>query len=338
MIPFGADDWARIRRDYTAWWEHSLDRPLIYFAAALADDAPPDRPAPLGFLPCYPPETTDAQLVGQYVRCESARTFPGDTFPFFFVNYGAGIAAAFLGCRVNPRPETVWFAPAEGAGLTDLPRFDPDNVWWRRVEAMTRTAVEMLGESALVSYTDLGGNLDVLASLVGTEPLLMDILDRPADVARAAQAVRAAWLEAFNRLDAIIRSANLGVVGWAPIWAPGRTYMMQSDISYMLSPQTFAELVAPDIQECCRRIEYGFYHLDGVGQIGHLDHLLRIERLRGIQWIPGDGKPPAEHWPDLLRRIRDAGKLVQVYTSAAGANGFAARSAAGECSSPCGTP
>jgi hypothetical protein len=56
-----------------------------------------------------------------------------------------------------------------------------------------------------------------------------------------------------------------------------------------------------------------------VGQIRHLDMLLSLERLRGIQWIPGDGQPPPEEWLPLLKRIRDAGKLCQLYVSPEGA-------------------
>jgi hypothetical protein len=47
--------------------------------------------------------------------------------------------------------------------------------------------------------------------------------------------------------------------------------------------------------------------------------LLSLEALRGIQWVPGDGRPQAEHWPGLLQRIRRSGKLCQVSVSAQGA-------------------
>jgi hypothetical protein len=46
-----------------------------------------------------------------------------------------------------------------------------------------------------------------------------------------------------------------------------------------------------------------------------LELLLSLERLRGIQWIPGDGQPPAEEWLPLLQRIRTRGKLCQVYAT-----------------------
>ena len=75
----------------------------------------------------------------------------------------------------------------------------------------------------------------------------------------------------------------------------------------------------PDLVTCCEHLEHGFYHLDGKGEIPHLNHLLSIERLRGIQWIPGDGQPPPEDWLPLLQRIRAGGKLCQVFTSPEGA-------------------
>jgi len=51
----------------------------------------------------------------------------------------------------------------------------------------------------------------------------------------------------------------------------------------------------------------------------HLDQLLSIERLLGIQWIPGAGQPEASEWPEVLARIRKAGKLCQVYVTPEGA-------------------
>ena len=63
----------------------------------------------------------------------------------------------------------------------------------------------------------------------------------------------------------------------------------------------------PDIAACCAELEHGFYHLDGKGQIPHLDHLLAIPGLKGVQWIAGAGQPATADptWWPLLKRIRD---------------------------------
>ena len=34
--------------------------------------------------------------------------------------------------------------------------------------------------------------------------------------------------------------------------------------------------------------------------------------LKGVQWVPGAGAPDVSQWPDVYRRIREAGKLIQV--------------------------
>jgi hypothetical protein len=77
--------------------------------------------------------------------------------------------------------------------------------------------------------------------------------------------------------------------------------------------------VLPDIEACCAALDHGFYHLDGKNQIPHLDMLLSLEHLRGIQWVPGDGAPPPEDWLPLLKRIVDAGKRCQIYVTPEGA-------------------
>jgi hypothetical protein len=117
----------------------------------------------------------------------------------------------------------------------------------------------------------------------------------------------------------LIRPLGKGTNCWAACLFPGTGYYLQSDISYMISPKMFERFVLPDLDMSCKYLEFPFYHLDGIGQIKHLDMLLSIPNLRGIQWVPGDGQPPAEKWLPLLKKILDAGKLVEVTVSSEGA-------------------
>jgi hypothetical protein len=80
----------------------------------------------------------------------------------------------------------------------------------------------------------------------------------------------------------------------------------------------FERFVHPDLLTCWDHLDHGFYHLDDKEQIRHLDLLLSIERLLGIRWIPGDGQPALQDWLPLLKRIRDEGKLCQVFVSPEG--------------------
>jgi 5-methyltetrahydrofolate--homocysteine methyltransferase len=197
--------------------------------------------------------------------------------------------------------------------------YDAENVWWKRAKELTAATVERYGGRLVVGHTDLGGNLDVLASFRETELLLFDLIDHPEEVERLAGQITKLWLRYYDELDAIIRPTCRGTTCWTPLFSTGKTYMMQCDFSYMISPAMFERFVMPDLVACCEHLDHGFYHLDGKGEIPHLDLLLSIPRLRGIQWIPGDGQPPPEEWLPLLKRIRDGGKLCQVFVGPEGA-------------------
>ena len=318
-LHFDDADWAQIERDYAAWWAHELERPLVQVTGKQYDPAISYPEVPQ-FTSNYPPDVLPEQVIDEVTLHLEATRYYGDAFPRWWVNFGPGIAAGFLGARVNSVPRTVWFEPVELKEARDIHFvYQADNSWWVRTKDLTRAAVEAWGDRIQVSHTDLGGNLDIIASFRTTQGLLYDLYDAPEEIDRLLGEVTQLWLRYYDELDAIIRPTSRGTTPWAPIWSSGTTYMMQCDFAYMISPDMFERFVVPDLVACCEHLEQGFYHLDGAGQIPHMGLLLDIPRLRGIQWIPGDGAPPPDEWLDLLKRIIDGNKLCQLYVSAEGA-------------------
>jgi hypothetical protein len=318
-LHFTEQDWDRVERDTMAWWEGELERPLVYLAVT---DPVPAAPR-YGYLSNYPLDMPADAIADLYEPVFAATHYYGDAFPAWWVNFGPGIMAGFMGAHVNSvsePSETVWFTPGQKVDLATLDlAYDPRNAWWRRVKDLTTAMVERWAGCVAVGHTDLGGNLDILASFRETETLLLEVIDCPERVEWLVRQITALWLRYYDELDALIRPACRGTSCWTPIWSTGRTYMLQCDFSFMISPAMFERFVLPDLAACCDHLDHGFYHLDGKGEIPHLDLLLSIPRLRGIQWIPGDGQPPPEEWLPLLKRIRDGGKLCQVYVSPQGA-------------------
>jgi hypothetical protein len=318
-LNFTPEDWIRIERDYQAWWAGELDRPLVNLTVI----PPVGRPSPLGYQSNYPLEMPAEAVIDQYAPFLSAARFYGDAFPWMWINFGPGILSGFLGGEVNSvtdPSETVWFNPPRELTIEELNlNYDPDNIWLKRVKDITRALVARFDGELQVSHTDLGGNLDILASFLTTEQLLFDVIEKPEQVDRMVRQITDLWIRYYDEVDALIRPACRGTSSWTPIWSPGKTYMLQCDFSYMFSPKMFERYVVPDLVDCCAHLDHGFYHLDGKGQIPHLDLLLDIPRLRGIQWIPGDGQPSPDQWLPLLKRIRDGGKLCQVLVTPEGA-------------------
>ena len=318
-LHFTDRDWERIERDTMAWWAGELERPLVW----LSSTGPVPAPPKLRYLSNYPLEMPAEEVLDLYEPVIAATHYYGDAYPSWWVNFGPGIMAGFVGAEVNSvcdPSETVWFSPPRETRIQALDlEHDLGNAWWKRVEDLTKAIVRRWDGQVAVGHTDLGGNLDILASFRSTEGLLFDVLDHPAEVERLVGRTTDLWLRYYDELDALIRPACRGTTCWAPIWSTGKTYMLQCDFSYMISPAMFERFVVPDLTMCCAHLDHGFYHLDGKGQIPHLDMLLSIPRLRGIQWIPGDGQPPPEQWLGLLQRIRDGARLCQVFVSPEGA-------------------
>jgi 5-methyltetrahydrofolate--homocysteine methyltransferase len=317
-LRFTPKDWERIQRDWTAWWHHEIDRPMTVINAYEWQG--------INFIPQFGGWDIEKdifpvdQVLDYHQQNLENEPYLGDSWPRWWPNFGAGIVAAFLGAKVGVDENTVWFEPPANAQAADIdPKFDAGNYWWRWVTAITKSAVNRWGNQVTVAHTDLGGNLDILASLRGTQNLLLDLHDCPEEVARLASEITQLWLRYYDDLYAIIQTAGRGTTAWTPMFCPGRYYMLQSDFCYMISPEMFERFVMPDLETICSHLDYGFYHLDGKGQIPHLELLLSIQNLRGVQWVPGDGQPPTWEWLPLLKRIRDAGKLCQIYASAEGA-------------------
>ena len=315
-LHFTEQDWDRVERAWRAWWAHELDRPLVMIDSPIVFSLPEELTQE--FLLERPVD----EVLDHFQMLLQARQFFGDSWPRWWPNFGPGILAGFLGAQVHSAPETstVWFSGAANDPIEHLHfTYSGDNPWWRRVLDLTRRAVERWRDKVGIAHTDLGGNLDILASFRTTERLLYDLHDSPEEVARLLGEITATWRRYYDELHAIIGPVGRGTTPWAPIWSPGRCYMLQSDFAYMISPQMFERFVLPDLAACIEGLDHAFYHLDGKGQIRHLDMLLSLENLAGIQWIPGDGAPPPEDWLSLLGRIRDASKLCQLFVSAEGA-------------------
>ncbi len=317
-LHFPENGWEAIRKDWSAWWAGDLDRALVVLECIEPQDENTPHYAST-FLANYGLDSAVDALLDLFVPRLEATHYLGDAFPRFWPNFGPGIVAAFTGSHLQAVPDTTWFSPAASPEIAHLHiRMVAGNAWWPRVMAVTQAAVERWGQQLSIGFTDLGGNLDILAGTHGTQSLLFDLTDNPQEVDRLVGETSRLWWQCYEALYGMTCHSQ-GITCWGPCWSPTRGYLLQSDFSYMISPQMYERFVLPDISAGCNALDYAFYHLDGKGQLPHLEMLLALPRLRGIQWVPGDGQPQAEHWLSLIQRIRQSGKLCQVYVDADGA-------------------
>ncbi len=316
-IDFTPERWQKVKETYRQWWAGELDRPII---PAVIPGRDPGRPAPaaplLSQATCTDFSWSPEALVDRIDYEFSRYTFLGDAYPWFNMDcFGPGVVAAMLGARLDNSSGRVWFWPPADCPIHDIHlEFDPENPWLKRIKDICAAAMERWQGQVLVGMTDLGGNLDIPATFRTTEKLLLDLIDHPEEVKRLTWEAHECWHKAYQAINAALQPVNPGYSDWSGIYSDQPYYILQSDFSYMISPRMFGRFVLPELQATCKRLPRTFYHLDGVGQIPHLDQLLSIPELDGVQWIHGDGKPDCAHWPEIYQKIHAAGKKIQLHS------------------------
>jgi 5-methyltetrahydrofolate--homocysteine methyltransferase len=315
-IHFDPSRWDEIRNTYDLWWNHKLDRPLMNIR--IIDAYESDRPKPKAPLlsqeNCNDFSISPEDIIDGIDYYLEHMKFLGDAYPHFnFDVFGPGILSAFCGAVLDNSSGQVWFSVGTKKPIEEtFVKYDYENKWVRRIKDIYAAGMEKWKGQVLLGMPDLGGILDVAAVFRTTEGLLTDLLDSPAEVIRLCTEIQTAWYEAYEDLSSALRPVNPGYSDWSLLYSETPTYILQSDFSYMISPAMFDEFILPFLKKDCETLGHSIYHLDGVGQILHLDSLLSLENLDAVQWIYGAGKPTARHWIDLYKRIEAVNKGIQV--------------------------
>ena len=312
-IAFSADRWSKVQHDAARWWSGESKRPLIQMAMRGRD---PDRPEPkLRPEPktaYYDFDIPASDIVDRWDYDLSRVKFLGDAFPATWPNFGPGVMAAFLGGGTELGYETVWFTPNGNPSIPGLAfEYRSDTSWQQRVTDIMKAGTERWQGLVQIGTTDLGGAVDILSTFRPSEGLLLDLYDHPDHVKRCVWELHELWFQYFDALNNVMQPTNPGYTAWTAIYSETPYYMLQCDFCYMIGPDMFDEFVLPELAAACRRLDNPFYHLDGPNCLPHLDSLLSIDELKGIQWVPGSGQPDFTHWPHVYRKIRDAGKRIQ---------------------------
>ena len=307
------EDWEEWAETYRAWWEGELREALLQ----VIHPRPEIREWGWWDDWAFVRYGGASRAIEDFEAWCHKTEFRLGAFPNLWVNFGPGILGAMLGSQFVFTGDTVWFKPpAEPMRLENVAELELDrsNEWWIAVKRATEEVSAASAGKFVVGITDIGGVLDVLASLRGTSALIRDMFSRPSLVEEAIARVLDLWHECYDELRSVMPPD--GMSSWMSIWCSERWYPIQCDIAYMLSPSLFERFVEPHIREQCVRLDRTIYHLDGPGQLPHVDRLLRIEELDGIQWVPGAAMSERGYhrgssvWLPLYRKVQRAGKRL----------------------------
>lgn len=301
-----------VKKSYEAFWNHEANGRACLYLVAPKDDQ--------DHLP-MPEDITDRwenlEILKKLAFHEIENTtYFADAFPSYFINFGPGCFTAMIGGSYRLAPHTVWFEnePFFIQNFNKLPAFrlNKESPMYQLVDRFTEEFLRSGHDKVITSITDIGGTYDILAALRGTQNLLMDLYDSPMEVKKAVHSIQVLWKEYYQYYEQLLLTRQGGMSSWMPIYSEKGYYPLQCDFSAMISPDMFKEFVLPDLQYQTEYLERSIYHLDGPGEVPHLDHILSLPRLSAIQWTPGDGAASLtdECWYELYQRIQVAGKSL----------------------------
>jgi len=212
----------------------------------------------------------DPKWRAQYLHWQlSKSSFKADILPVANTHLGPGSLAACLGAELEAGKDTIWIK--ENPSFNENIFLDENNHWWQLHLHLLQESKKLSQGKYFVGCPDLIEGLDTLASLKGTDNVLMDMLMQPEILEEQLLQINNIYFDVFNRIYEIIREGDEMAFCYFSLWAPGKVSKLQSDISLMISEDDFRRFAQPYLREQAQKIDFTLYHLDGVDAIRHLD-------------------------------------------------------------------
>jgi hypothetical protein len=251
--------------------------------------------------------------VEAFERSIEGRFFHGETFPMFDPNLGPDVYAAFYGTELTYGEVTSWSHPIvkDWDDMAKL-KLDMNNEYFRTVEALMVTALERCTGKFLVGYTDLHPGEDCAMAWRSSQQLCLDLYDSPAETKQLIDIAFADFQTIFDHFDAILKAHNQPSMCWTGIPSFGKFHVPSCDFSAMISPEFFAEFSLPILQQEVKPMTHNVYHVDGRGVANHLDYILSVPEINGIQWVQDPSKQAIMQWMPLIKKVLSAGKSIIV--------------------------
>jgi len=307
-------DFETIRQRFDSFWEREiLDRPLIYIMAPRTKQRKKDFPIPESMEERW----TNIEHILNKIELHLENTlFLGDAIPWYLPNLGPDSFTAFLGANlIFKSEETSWAEPF----LEDLygyePVFEEENKWWRLMNDLLDAICEAAEGNFLVGIPDIHYGGDSLAAAVGTQKLIRYLYAKPEETKRLIRKLTDICYAVFDRYYQKISRIQEGSITWIPAYSRGRYFALQDDFSGLVSPKMFEEFFVEEQQTLSMHLDSSIFHLDGPMALGNMNHLLKIETLDGVQWVPGAGAKPMSEWIDVCSKVLEADKCLAISCS-----------------------
>lgn len=325
--PTGNPDWWSLELEGMPHFEMAMKRVYAWYDNQIIDRPPVRFMAHNAFLEAATEDIAElssedkeawwfnAELqIDLFIKSVQGRRFHGETFPVYFPNLGPDVYAAFYGAQLLFGEVTSWSVPlVTDWEQVDQLRLDVENHYFKKLEELTRNALERCETKFLVGYTDLHPGLDCVAAWRDPQQLCFDMIDNPEQVKRLVDLAITDFEMIYDHFDAMLKDAGQLSVSWMGIPSYGRMHIPSCDFSTMISPALFEEFGMPILEREVKTMTHNIFHVDGKGVAGHLDMILSVPEVHAVQWVQGVGDDyPILQWVPFIKELQGKGIPVIV--------------------------
>ena len=306
----GIDNWEERKAHYEEYWNYSNGIPLI------AISAPKDGAV-------YDYETPDDNYQGIFDTQMEIRNnrkyfyntyFGGDSYPYIAPTLGTDLISGILGLELHYNETSSWVKhlDCDLAEITDFTP-DPDNFYLNRMDKILQELTEdAKNGDYVVAMVDLNTLMDGVSSLVGPQKLCLEMIDSPEEVKRVTKEHIKLYKDVFNRYDRIVTRYQKGNTNWLGIYSDVPWYFISNDFMVMVSGDFFDEFIEEPLRDVAAFHKRNLFHLDGENAVMHLDRILQIGEISGVQVQATPAVQSVEFWMPHLKKIQRAGKMTWI--------------------------
>jgi hypothetical protein len=307
-------DYEKSKMRMDAFWERELiDRPLVQFQ--LNKPANERLELPVSGHATLWDKMIDAEFQAEWSLAHlSNQLFLGDTMPVAWPNLGPEIMAACYGCPMQTAEYNVGSCSPCFQKIADTRHmmFNWNSPYLNKLEELTDAFLEIGKGKFITGVADWHNGTDCLANLVGSMNLATALINDPNQVKASLAQIEMDHQRMYRNIYKKLKAAGQAITTWVPLVSDEKYYVVSNDYSAMVSDPMYRDLFLEGVVMECQFLDKSIYHLDGPDALRHLNTILEIGELDGVQFVPPPGKNSFRRWSHVYRRIQAAGKCIQV--------------------------
>jgi hypothetical protein len=184
-------------------------------------------------------------------------------------------------------------------------KLDMQNVYFKKLDEMTRIALERCPGQFMVGYTDLHPGVDCAAAWRDPQQFCLDLIENPDKAAALIEIAIADFETIYDHFDDMLKAQRQLSVSWMGIPSFGRMHIPSCDFSTLISPHMFQQFCLPVLQREVKTMTHNVFHIDGRGVARHRETIFSVPEVHAIQWVQGVGDDlPIMQWVPLIKEIQ----------------------------------